>query len=133
MKTNRLLFTSALLSAFTACLHTIAGTIEIHTPLLNSEIPNSIALLLYVCWHLVTVTLILSSVALFWISPKNRSIQNFALPLFIGILWVLFGIVFIVVAVYFGGIRTLIVLPQWTLLLPIGFLAIFGIEKKLGG
>jgi hypothetical protein len=131
MKKNRSLLISAFLAAFTAIVHTIGGTLEIHTPLLTSPLPEPISLLLYACWHLVTVTLILSAVALFWSSPNNRAESNFALPAFIGILWVSFGIVFVVVALYFSGFRALIVLPQWTLLLPIGGLALFGVRKEI--
>ena len=131
MKKNRLLLTSAFLAAFTAIVHTIGGTLEIHTPLLTSPLPEPISLLLYACWHLVTVTLILSAVALFWSSRNNRAESNFALPAFIGVLWGSFGIVFVVVALYFSGFRALIILPQWTLLLPIGGLALFGVRKEI--
>jgi vacuolar-type H+-ATPase subunit I/STV1 len=87
--------------------------------------------LLYACWHLVTATLILSAIALFWLSSNNRTESNFALPAFIGILWVSFGVVFIFVALYFSGIKALLVLPQWTLLIPIGGLTLFGVRKEI--
>ena len=131
MKTNRVLFSSALLSMFTASVHTIGGTYEIHVPLLNSTMPEPISLLLYACWHLVTVTLILSAMALFWCSRNNRAQANFALPIFIAILWISFGLVFIFIALYFSGIQALIILPQWILLIPIGSLILFGVRKEI--
>lgn len=131
MKKNRALLIAAFLAMFTAIVHTIGGTIEIHTPLLSSPLPESISLLLYACWHLVTATLILSAIALFWLSSNNRTESNFALPAFIGILWVSFGVVFISVALYFSGIKALLVLPQWTLLIPIGGLTLFGVRKEI--
>ena len=130
MKRNRALFLSAFLAAFSAILHTIVGTIEIHTPLLTSLLPEPIRLLLYACWHLVTGTLILSAIALFWSSHSNRAESNSALPAFIGILWVSFGIVFIFVALYFSGFKALLVLSQWVLLIPTGSLALFGVRNK---
>ena len=131
MKTNRALLLSAFLAVFTAIIHTIGGTLEVHTPLLTSALPQPISLLLYACWHLVTVTLILSAIALLWSSHNNRAEFHFALPAFIGILWVSFGIVFIFVALYFSGLKALLVLPQWTLLIPIGGLALFGVRKEI--
>lgn len=131
MISHRVLFSAALLSAFTAAVHTIGGTYEIHDPLLDSPLAEPISLLLYACWHLVTVTLTLSAVALFWSSRNNRAQSNFALPAFIGLLWITFGLVFIFVALYFSGIQALITLPQWTLLIPIGGLALFGVRKEI--
>ena len=133
MEKNRLLLASAYLAAFTAIVHKIGGTLEIHTPLLASSLPKPISLLLYACWHLVTVALILSAIALFWSSHNNRAESNFALPAFIGSLWVGFGfgVVFVLVALYFSGLNGLIVLPQWTLLIPIGGLTLFGVRKEI--
>ena len=131
MKKNRAFLIAAFLATFTAIVHTVGGTIEIHTPLLSSPLPESISLLLYACWHVVTATLILSAIALFWLSSNNRAESNFALPAFIGILWVGFGVVFIFVALYFSGIKALLVLPQWTLLIPIGGLTLFGVPKEI--
>jgi hypothetical protein len=131
MKKNRALLVAAYLAAFTAIVHTIGGTLEIHTPLLTSPLPAPISLLLYACWHLVTAALILSAIALFWSSHNNRAESNFALPAFIGILWVSFGVVFVFVALYFSGLNGLMVLPQWVLLIPIGALTIYGARKEI--
>jgi hypothetical protein len=50
----------------------------------------------------------------------------------IGILWASFGIVFIAVALLLGeSLSTLLVLPQWVLLLPVGALAWFGSRRLL--
>jgi len=130
--TNRILLASAALAAFTAVVHTIGGTYEIHSPLLTSPLPESISLLLYACWHLVTVTLILSALALFWVSRDGRAQSNVALPAFIGALWIAFGAVFVAVAIGLSGLPALLVLPQWTLLIPIGGLALFGVRTQLG-
>ncbi len=131
MKRNRALLTSAILATFTAILHTIGGTLEIHTPLFTSGLPEPISLLLYAAWHLVTVTLVLSALALYWSSQDSKGASHFALPAFIGILWVAFGMVFIVVGLYFSGFKALIALPQWTLLIPIGGLALIGVRKEI--
>lgn len=130
MHSNRLLLIAGLLAAFTAVVHTLAGTYEIHKPLLTSALPKPLALLLYACWHLVTVALCLSALALLR-PPAPRTVQSqAALASAIGIMWSLFGLVFIVVALLLGDtISTLLVLPQWSLLLPVGILAWLGSRK----
>lgn len=131
MKTNRLLLSSGLLAAFTAVLHTLAGTPEIQEPLLRSTIPQSISLLLYACWHLVTVTLIASALALIWSARAMNTAKVGALPCFISVLWLLFGLVFVVVALWFSGPSMLLVLPQWVLLVPVGILGLLGDRQRL--
>ncbi len=39
MVTNRTLLAAAALAALTAAVHTIAGTVEVHAPLLASPLP----------------------------------------------------------------------------------------------
>lgn len=133
MKTNRLLLASGLLAAFSAVLHTFVGTPEIQAPLLQSNISQPISLLLYACWHLVTVTLVLSAVALIWSARPNSRDSAGALPAFVSLLWLLFGVVFVAVALLFSGPSTLLVLPQWVLLIPVGILGLLGDRKRALG
>lgn len=133
MKTNRLLLVSGLIAAFTAALHTFVGTPEIQEPLLGSAIPQPVSLLLYACWHLVTVTLVFSALALIWSArAKNRTSAG-ALPRFVSWLWLLFGLVFVAVALVFSGPSGLLVLPQWALLIPVGILGLLGDRKRAPG
>jgi hypothetical protein len=132
MRPNTILSIAGYLAAFTAAVHTFAGTYEVHAPLLTSTLPEPLALLLYACWHLVTVALCLSAWALLR-PPTPRTLQSQALLSgAIGILWASFGIVFVAVALLLGeSLSTLLVLPQWVLLLPVGALAWFGSRKLL--
>ena len=132
MSSNRLLSFAGYLAAFTAAVHTLAGTYEVHAPLLNSELPKPLSLLLYACWHIVTVALCLSAWALLK-PPEPRTVQSQAvLAGAIGIAWASFGLVFIAVALLFGEtLSALLVLPQWLLLLPVGTLAWVGSRKLL--
>ncbi|MGQ5525381.1 hypothetical protein ACUHMQ_19250 [Chitinimonas sp. PSY-7] len=130
MKTNRILLISGVLAAFTAAVHTFMGTPEIQRPLLESALAQPISLMLYACWHLVTVTLVLSALALVWSArPRNRTSAG-ALPLFVSLLWLLFGSVFVVVALAFVGPSALLVLPQWVLLVPVGVLGWLGSRRQ---
>jgi len=63
MRSNRLLSAGGLLVALTALVHTVAGTHVVHSPLLHSNLPQPLSLLLYACWHIVAITLCLSASA----------------------------------------------------------------------
>jgi hypothetical protein len=123
---NRPLLVTSLLAAFTACVHIFVGTPEIATPLLNSSLALEVSFLLYACWHLVSVVLAFSAVA-FFVSALPRYIQPARmLALFVSWLWLAFGAVFVVIGFFGAGGTLLFKLPQWTLLLPVGMIGIFG-------
>lgn len=130
MKSSRIWLVASVLALFSALVHTFAGTPEIQRPLLDSAIPHSVALLLYACWHLVTVALFLSAAALLWSSRPHNSNAAGMLPRFIGLLWLMFGLVFVVVALVFDGPSALFVLPQWVLLVPVGVLCLLGDRRR---
>lgn len=123
---KRFLLAAGLLAGFTATVHAIVGTAEIHKPLLSAPLEESVSLVVYACWHLVTVTLFASSVALLQSSLPGRLSVSRPLVRFISVLWVLFAGVFAVVALAFSGPAALLVLPQWALLLPVGLLSWLG-------
>ncbi len=126
MRSNRVLLTAGVLAAITAAVHTIAGTAEIQAPLLGSALGEPLRLLLYACWHLVTVALLLSAAALLWCARMPGHVGVRPLATFVSILWLLFGMVFVFVALAFSGPGALLVLPQWILLLPVGALGWVG-------
>jgi hypothetical protein len=123
MKTDRLLLSAGILATFTALVHIFVGTPEIQQPLLSSALPAPISLLLLACWHLVSVALLVSGAALLWCALQANRGRAGILPIVISLMWLLFGLVFVVVAVSFQGSAGLAVLPQWVLLLPVGLLA----------
>ncbi len=130
---RRQLLAAGYLASFTALLHLVGGTIEIHQPLMTSQLPEPLRLLLLACWHLVSVALLLSGPALLWCARPERQASAGALTLFIGAMWLGFGAVFVVVALVYQGVNGLATLPQWTLLLPVGALATLGGRRLLGG
>jgi hypothetical protein len=120
------------LAAFAFVLHTVFGTAEVHAPLLNSPLPLDVSLLLYACWHIVTVVLLGSFVVLFVAVHLRRSASWVVAARFVGALWIAFGLVFVSVSLVFSGPAMLLILGQWILLIPIGSLALFGAyERKL--
>lgn len=121
---RRILQLSAWAAAFTAAVHLFIGTPEIHSPLLDSSIPREIALLLYACWHLVSVALASSAAVLFAAAYAVNQDRWVVAVRHVGAMWLLFGLTFVAVALAFGGLPMLARLPQWVLLVPVGLLAL---------
>jgi hypothetical protein len=92
---NRTLLFTAILAAFTAAVHIFVGTPEIQKPLLQSALPQEVRLLLYTCWHLVSVTLSLSAGAFFVSAFANLADSSRNMVKFISFTWLCFGFVFI--------------------------------------
>lgn len=113
-------------AAFGAFLHTVFGTSEVHTPLLQSAIPREVSLLLYVCWHLITIVLIGSTIVLFLAMRAQGKNPWIGAARFVGALWFSFGLVFIAIALTFANAAMVLILGQWIILIPIGLLALYG-------
>ncbi len=126
---NRILLSAAVLSLFTAIVHTFIGTPEIEEPLINSSLPLEVSLLLYACWHIVTVTLAMSAVAFFIAARIEPTEHTQYLAKLMAYMWILFGLVFIVIALGYSDTSMLLKLPQWSLLLPVGALGLWGCSK----
>lgn len=126
MHPNRTVLAAGLLASFTAAVHMVAGTLQIQGPLLGSSIAEPERLLLYACWHLVTAALVLSAGALLWGARAHDPSHARPLVRWVSALWMLFGAVFLAVALGFAGPRGLLVLPQWMLLFPVGALGWLG-------
>ena len=130
MKTDRRLMTAGGLATFTALVHLLAGTPEIQGPLLAAPLPAPLGWLLLACWHLVSVALAVSGLALLWCArPAHRSRAG-VLPAVVGRMWLGFGAVFVAVALAWRGPAGLALLPQWTLLLPVGVLALLSARAR---
>lgn len=123
MKADRLLLTAGGLASFTALVHIVAGTPEIQAPLLAAAMPPPVAWLLLACWHLVSVALTVSGLALLWcVRPTQRG-RSAALAGLIALMWLGFAAVFVAVGLAWRGPAGLALLPQWTLLALVGVLA----------
>lgn len=130
MKTDRLLLGAGGLATFTALVHLFAGTPKVHAPLLASALPAPLSLMLLMCWHLVSVALVVSALALLWCArPANRGRAG-VLPLVIGLMWLGFGTVCIAMGLWFQGLRGLAILPQWAPLLLVGALTVASARRQ---
>lgn len=122
---NWLVLASGVLATLTAAIHLVAGGKDVARPLLESSLAEDVKLTLYACWHLVSVALVFSSVALL-ANGIGLMVSDLTVA-FISVLWLLFGIVFLAVALWVAQPRGLLRFPQWVLLLPVGALGLWGI------
>ena len=90
-----------------AAIHLVAGGADV-APLLASVLAEDPRFTLYAVWHLVTATL----------------------ALLISVLWLCFGLVFLVVAFTQPGEGLLFKLPQWLLFIPVGALGLWGALRR---
>ncbi|EAP95491.1 hypothetical protein ACED56_04745 [Vibrio splendidus] len=122
---NIWIFSSGLLALFTTLVHVFAGQIDPVRPFLKSKLDDIPKATLLACWHLVSVTLFVSSLMLLYVGWYGIDSLYFLIQL-LGFLYILYASVFVAVGLYFFGAKVFVKLPQWILLLPIGLLANYG-------
>jgi hypothetical protein len=122
---NWFIIASGVLAAIAAVIHIAAGGSEVARPLLESSVDQVVKLTMYACWHLVSVALVLSALAL--LASGSALVDSPLMVAYISTLWLLFGLVFLVVTLGMAKPRGLFRLPQWVLLVPVGVLGWWGI------
>jgi len=123
---NTLIFSSGLLCLFTSLVHIIGGQIDPVRPFLKSDLADIPKAVLLACWHMVSVTLVFSSILLLYVGWYSIISLYSAIMLLSG-MYVIFALVFLIVGFYFFRGGTFTKLPQWILLLPIGILGVIGV------
>ncbi len=122
---NLLLVISGALAATTALVHIVVGGKQIAQPLMSSELDSIVKFTMYACWHLVSVSLALSSATL--LASGTGLLTSRELVAFVSVSWILFGLVFLVVTLAVAKPSGPFRFPQWTLLIPVGLLGLWGI------
>jgi len=112
---------AGVLNLITALIHTILGHFDLILPFADLEFATPQKGILHACWHMVTVMLFFSSIILLYIGIRPQKYASSQISILLGVLYVAFSLVFIVMSIAYG-----LFLPQWVLLLPIGILAIYG-------
>ncbi len=118
-KKNNYWMIAGILCLFTAFVHLIGGQLDLVNPLLESNLTAQAKTEWLAVWHVITVILFLSAYYLIKSGLNPMKNQNSDVLQLIGILFILFSIVFIVSSLWMK-----IFAPQWILLLPIGLLAL---------
>jgi hypothetical protein len=127
---NRILFSAALIAAITAAIHVFGGGLMVASPLLASSLDVFSKFTLYAVWHMASVMLTFSAAALFVGSLHPYAVTARPLVRFVSLMWLAFGMVYIVIALTQPEKGLLLKIGQWTLLLPVGFLGFWGSRMK---
>lgn len=120
---NGWLLSAGLLALFTALVHTFAGEKDVVRPFKATNTDLTIKKTLHAVWHLVTVFLFLSAFTLLWASYQPMK----ELVIFIGLNYLLFAAVFLIISLATPWQHRLFRLPQWILLLSVSLLCFMGI------
>lgn len=126
---NYALVLASLLAAATAAIHVFVGGQDIATPLLASSLASEPKLVLYACWHAVSVATVLSAAALFIGALPGNATSASSMVVAISIWWLATGVVFLAVIATQPGDGLLWLMPQWLLLLPVGLLGLWGARR----
>ncbi len=118
---------AGILNLFTALLHAVGGQINLVNPLCKSNLTNQEKAQWMGGWHMITIILFATSILLIKNVIKKRVSEQIQIIVYIGYLYVAFGLSFIISSIFFQ-----ILAPQWTLLLPIGLFILFGSKKNIG-
>lgn len=114
------------LGCCTVFAHVFAGHADTISPLFKSNLPSIPKITVLACWHMVTVTLLGTSVTLVYIGWYAYE-GLYLLVYLIAIYYILFSAVFVVIGWFYFGMTTLINLPHWAFLLPTGVTGIYGV------
>ena len=115
---------AGVLNLFAALTHLIAGQIDLVNPLLNSNLGTQQKGEFVGAWHMITIFLFFSSYLIIKAGLKSVEEDQIQQLKTIANCYILFGIPFIVVSIWYG-----IFAPQWVLLMPIGILLHIGFRK----
>ncbi len=117
---KKLLIIAAFINLTVAVIHTFIGESDIVAPLLATDAADTVRWTLHSAWHMISVVLFISALALFYVSRKGKDDPHIKiLSNYIGIQYIALAMVFVVTSVVYG-----IFFPQIVMLAPIGILAL---------
>ncbi|WP_327250550.1 hypothetical protein [Streptomyces sp. NBC_01244] len=110
-----------------AAVHIIGGGRDVARPLLSSGLADEPKRVLHAVWHMVSVDLVLSGLALLYLARTDGATPGTGLVAwFVAAHFIAYAATFLVVTLSVGWPRPLLRLPQWILLLPVAVLAAAG-------
>ncbi|MFD9303448.1 hypothetical protein ACFWCB_12495 [Streptomyces sp. NPDC060048] len=109
-----------------AAVHIAAGHRDVVRPLLSCGLADEPKRVLHAVWHMVSVDLVLSGLALLYLSLPDRTPGTGLVAWFVAAHFTAYAAAFLVVTLSVGWSRPLLRLPQWILLLPVAVLAAAG-------
>lgn len=115
---------AGIINLITALIHLIAGQMDLVNPLLKSDLTNQEKGEFVGVWHMATILLFFTSILILRFAYSKMKVSNSESLRNIGILYILMGLPFIVMSIYYG-----LLVPQWILLMPIGILLLVGVNS----
>lgn len=109
-----------------AAVHIVAGHRDVVRPLLSCGLGDEPKRVLHAVWHMVSIDLALSGLALLHLSLTDSTSGTGMVPWFVAAHFIAYAAAFLIVTLSVGWPRPLLRLPQWILLLPVAALAAAG-------
>lgn len=109
-----------------AAAHIVGGHRDVVRPLLACGLADEPKRVLHAVWHMVSVDLVLSAVALVYLSLTDGTQETGLVAWFVAAHFIAYAAVFLVVTLSVGWPNPLLRLPQWILLLPVAVLTMAG-------
>ena len=122
-KKNIYLIIAGIINSITALLHTIGGQLDLVNPLSNSNLSNQQKAEWIGGWHIITIVLYATSYLLLKTGFNSSKQRNSEIVKYIGIIYLLFSIPFIITSVTYN-----LLAPQWILLFPIALYHLFTVS-----
>lgn len=109
-----------------AAVHIVAGHRDVVRPLLSCGLADEPKRVLHALWHMVSIDLVLSGLALLHLSLTDSTSGTGLVAWFVAAHFIAYAAAFLLVTLSVGWPRPLLRLPQWILLLPVAALAAAG-------
>ncbi|GEB62350.1 hypothetical protein [Streptomyces gardneri] len=109
-----------------AVVHIVGGRRDVVRPLLSCGLADEPKRVLHAVWHMASVDLVLSGIALLYLSLTDGTPGTGLVAWFVAAHFIAYAAAFLVVTLSVGWPRPLLRLPQWILLLPVAALAAAG-------
>ncbi len=109
-----------------AAVHIAAGQRDVVRPLLSCGLADEPKRVLHAVWHMVSIDLVFSGVALVFLSLAEGVSATRLVAWFVAAHFIAYAAAFLAVTLSVGWPRPLLRLPQWILLLPVAALAAAG-------
>ncbi|MFD6801903.1 hypothetical protein [Streptomyces cyaneofuscatus] len=109
-----------------AAVHIVGGHRDVVRPLLSCGLAGEPKRVLHAVWHMVSIDLVLSGLALLHLSLTDGTPGAGLVAWFVAAHFIAYAAAFLVVTLTVGWPRPLLRLPQWILLLPVAALTAAG-------
>ncbi|MER6192403.1 hypothetical protein [Streptomyces cyaneofuscatus] len=109
-----------------AAVHVVGGHRDVVRPLLSCGLADEPKRVLHAVWHMVSIDLVLSGLALLHLSLTDGTPGTGLVAWFVAAHFIAYAAAFLVVTLTVGWPRPLLRLPQWILLLPVAALTAAG-------